>query len=186
MARTNHTRFVILGFLTHGPRSGYDIRKAIGASLGNFWNESFGQIYPALKAMEAEGLVRRAPAEGRSDRQAYVITERGRKALEGWVKEPAAPHVYRVETLVKLFFAPTVGPEEALKHVARFQAEHEALLAHYRAIQEHLDRSFAEDPDQPYWKLTVACGLKVSQAYAAWCQEARTVLAGLAQGGKHA
>ena len=188
MARSNHSRFVILGFLADQPRSGYDIRKVVEASLGNFWNESFGQIYPALKDLEAEGLVRKAegPQAGRAQRQAYVITGSGREALEKWVRTPAGPHAYRVETLVKVFFAPLVGPREARAHVARFRAEHGALLEKYRTIGAHLDQDCTGQPGLPYWKLTVACGLAVGNAYLEWCDEAEAVLARLEAGGTHA
>lgn len=184
MPRSNNTRFVILGFLAREPQSGYDIRKAIAGSLGNFWNESFGQIYPALKDLEAEGLIRRV--EGETRRQVYTITPRGRAALETWVKQPAEPHVYRVETLVKLFFSPLTGPAAARAHVARFKAEHAALMAKYQAIGEMLDRTFQGDPGFPYWKLTVACGLTVGQAYLDWCAQAEAVLADLDGGKDHA
>jgi DNA-binding PadR family transcriptional regulator len=188
MARSNNSRFVILGFLVDRAKSGYDIRKAIEASMGNFWNESFGQIYPALKELEAEGLVRKAegPQSSRARRQAYLITPAGRSALEQWVRTPAGPHTYRVETLVKLFFAPLVGPAEARAHIARFKAEHRALLAKYRSIDAHLDQDCAELPGLPYWKLTVDCGLAVGQAYVEWCDRADAVLARLLQGGSHA
>lgn len=188
MARSNNSRFVILGFLADQPRSGYDIRKTIEASLGNFWNESFGQIYPALKELEAEGLVRKAegPQAGRAQRQAYVITGAGRTTLNQWVRTPAGPHAYRVETLVKLFFAPLVGPAEARAHIARFKAEHLALLEKYRGIDVHLDKDCAGNPGLPYWRLTVECGLAVGRAYVEWCDRAETVLADLDKGGTHA
>jgi DNA-binding PadR family transcriptional regulator len=187
MARSNNSRFVILGFLTDQPRSGYDIRKAIEESIGNFWNESFGQIYPSLKELEAEGLVTRAegPQSGRAQRQVYAITAPGRAALEQWVKTPAGPHTYRVETLVKLFFAPLVGPGEARAHVARFKAEHGALVAKYQDIGAHLDKDCADHPGLPFWKLTVACGLAVGRAYLEWCDEAEAELARLDKGETH-
>ena len=188
MARSSNSRFVILGFLADRDRSGYDIRKAIEASMGNFWNESFGQIYPALKELEAEGLVRKAegPQAGRATRQAYTITPTGRSALEKWVRTPAGPHTYRVETLVKLFFAPLVGPTEARAHIARFKAEHWALLEKYRSIEVHLEQDCADLSGLPYWKLTVDCGLAVGRAYVEWCDRADAALARLEQGGSHA
>ena len=39
------------------PMSGYQLRLTIRRTIGNFWQESFGQIYPALRTMVAEGLV---------------------------------------------------------------------------------------------------------------------------------
>ena len=37
--------------------SGYDLGQNIRGSVGFFWNESYGQIYPNLKKLAAEGLV---------------------------------------------------------------------------------------------------------------------------------
>ena len=44
MARSNRTRYTVLGTLTHGPMTGYDIKKFIESSINNFWRESYGQI----------------------------------------------------------------------------------------------------------------------------------------------
>ena len=53
------TAKALLGLLSIGPMSGYDLRQLIPWSIGQFWNESYGQIYPALKQMTADGLVER-------------------------------------------------------------------------------------------------------------------------------
>ena len=187
MARPNNSRLVILGFLVEKPRSGYDIRKAIEASLGNFWNESFGQIYPTLKALEGEGLVEKTQdlQGGRAQRQAYVITQAGRACLDEWLREPAAPQTYRVESLVKLFFGSLIGPAEARAHVARFRAEHQTLVEKYRAIGSTLDEAYSGKPGLPYWKLTVACGVEIGTAYMDWCDRAEAALARLEEGGPH-
>ena len=47
----------LLGLLSLGPMSGYDIRQLIPQSIGHFWSESYGQIYPGLKRLAAAGLV---------------------------------------------------------------------------------------------------------------------------------
>ncbi len=47
----------LLGLLSLGPMSGYDIRQLISQSIGYFWSESYGQIYPGLKRLAAAGLV---------------------------------------------------------------------------------------------------------------------------------
>jgi len=56
----NRTAYTILGMLSIEPNlsaSGYEIRKAIESTVGYFWGESFGQIYPTLKRLAAEGLI---------------------------------------------------------------------------------------------------------------------------------
>ena len=47
------TAEALLGMLSLGPMSGYEIRQPIEESIGNFWRESFGQIYPTLKRLVA-------------------------------------------------------------------------------------------------------------------------------------
>ena len=162
MPRPNKSRYAVLGFLSWEPASGYDIRRAIAESVGNFWSESYGQIYPALRELEREGLARRRVEHtpGKPARHVYTITDAGRRELERWLEQPADPHVYRVEVLIKLFFGGQVPIEASLAHVARYRAEHERLLAGYRAIGEHLADGHVGDPRLPYWGLTVECGLK--------------------------
>jgi DNA-binding PadR family transcriptional regulator len=62
MPRENKTKFAVLGLLAYAPLSGYDIRRIYAQSLGNFWSESYGAIYPILKRLEEEGLATREVA----------------------------------------------------------------------------------------------------------------------------
>jgi len=39
---------VCLGMLTEGEASGYDLKKHFERSVGHFWSESYGRIYPML------------------------------------------------------------------------------------------------------------------------------------------
>ena len=48
---------VVLGLLADGPRSGYDIKAIVDRSTRFFWAASYGQIYPELRRLEAEGLI---------------------------------------------------------------------------------------------------------------------------------
>src|SRR5580658_2289456 len=55
-SREKASRFAVLGMLSLGEKlSGYDIRKVISESTANFWSESYGNIYPVLKRLLAEG-----------------------------------------------------------------------------------------------------------------------------------
>ena len=80
MAKENTTIYIILGLLTHEELSGYDIKKIIDSSIGNFWEVGYGQIYPTLKVIEKEGLVERKneiQSKG-PERITYTITDKGR------------------------------------------------------------------------------------------------------------
>lgn len=40
MAKEHKSRYAVLGMLSLGPMSGYDIKKVIEESINNFWQES--------------------------------------------------------------------------------------------------------------------------------------------------
>ena len=62
MARSEQTQTAVLGALSVMPMTGYALRNEIRDTLGHFWSESFGQIYPALAELERQGLVERRGA----------------------------------------------------------------------------------------------------------------------------
>ncbi len=55
--RSSSSSEVLLGLLTIEPMSGYDLGQLIRISVGHFWRESYGQIYPNLKKLASDGLV---------------------------------------------------------------------------------------------------------------------------------
>ena len=161
MLEKSRTAQVILGFLTWGPKSGYDVKKAVGASIGGFWSESFGQIYPALAALAGGGLAVRTdgPRTGRRRQHTYSITDAGRDELRRWLAEPVAMPPPRNELLLKLFFGRPAGRDASIAHVRAFAGEQRALADRYAAIRERLRRllatleiipiTYAQFPDFP-------------------------------------
>ena len=184
----NRTRYAVLGALTVEPMSGYDLKRFFEQGVSFFWTESYGQIYPILKQLKAEGLVadaagepgaasaRAGPAHPR--RAVYAITPAGRDALARWLSAPAEPQAgRRLEILLKLFFARHGGPDTAARLVADFRAHHAELLATYAATEARLRADHAAHPDLPFWLLTLSYGQHVSQALVAWCDAAARTLA---------
>ena len=55
MSSLSPTARVILGMLGLGLRTGYDVKRLSEDSTRFFWGASFGQIYPELKRLEAQG-----------------------------------------------------------------------------------------------------------------------------------
>jgi PadR family transcriptional regulator, regulatory protein AphA len=98
MPRENKTKYAVLGLLTYSPLSGYDVRRIYAQSLGNFWSESYGAIYPILRRLEEEGLATRevVRTSGRPDRNVFTITDLGRDELHRWLAQPPEPVKERV------------------------------------------------------------------------------------------
>lgn len=178
MARANRTRYTVLGTLTYGPMSGYDIKKFIERSINNFWRESYGQIYPTLKSLSSEGLVTRTveKQEGKPDRFVYSITEAGRDELREWLVEPAEPDVPRSEFLLKIFFGSEISLEANLRHIERYSAEVTDAAELCRTVYQQLTTQRADDPRLPYWSLVLRNGIAALSALEEWCREAPHML----------
>ena len=63
-----NTSFLLLGMIALEPQSGYDIKQMADGSTRHFWQISYGQIYPELKALEQVGMLQ-AEEAARGSRQ---------------------------------------------------------------------------------------------------------------------
>lgn len=167
--------------------SGYDIKKFVGESIGYFWNESYGQIYPMLKRIAAQGLAeaRVERQNGKPDRQVYSLTPAGRARLEQWLKLPPQMPPPRNELLLKLFFGRLGDRADVVRHVQEFRQRQEDLLRQYAHVERWLRRDHAKHPDLPYWLVTLSYGVHQSRALVAWCDETLSTLTRLPKAPKH-
>lgn len=86
----------ILSVVARQPETGYSLTQHINERTRGAWRPGPGTIYPMLKTMKREGLIRPLDAGGREDSVAYSITEKGKKELEGmqqaWLQRGTEGH----------------------------------------------------------------------------------------------
>ena len=70
---------VLLALLARRPMHGYDLMNELAQRMGRRYKPSPGSIYPAIAALESEGLVD-ATEEG--ERRVFAVTTAGREALD--------------------------------------------------------------------------------------------------------
>jgi PadR family transcriptional regulator AphA len=157
---------VVLGLLSHGPRSGYDIKAIVDRSTRFFWAASYGQIYPELRRLEDQGLIKGkdAPNGGRT-RRVYELTADGRKALVDWLLGNTVTIELRDESLLRLFFADALPHEQALMLLEGRKRGHEEYLEVLRAIDER------PGTDPPFTDLVLRWGLAFNEWGVKWCEE---------------
>lgn len=178
MAKENKTIYAILGLLNHEDMSGYDIKKRVENSLKFFWDVSFGQIYPGLKILEANGCIKCTgkSSEAGPERIVYSITELGRDTLKRWLSMPAEKEQTRYEILLKLFFGSAVAPEENIGIIREFKQRNVKLLDLFGLYKAELGQLRKGTDDHTYYYLTVLFGEKVLKAYLEWADEAVEIL----------
>jgi len=178
MSRNNQTDFVVLGLLSiEGDQSGYEMRKRIQDSVGYFWGESFGQIYPALKRLADEGLIVAGEnsSSGRQ-KQLYSLTEAGHDRLRSWLAVPYRDDPPRDEFLLKLFFGRAARPSVSIAHVLEFRRKNRQMLAALERLESLGRERSGHHPHFPFWMLTLSYGLSQVRASLEWSESALAVL----------
>jgi len=152
MSTLTPTARVILGMLKLGAPTGYEIKKVIDGSTRFFWTASYGQIYPELKRLQREGLVRsKQEPRGKVNRTFYELTPKGEEALRNWLTDGENTlYEIRDEGLLRLFFSDVLSREDVLANLRTQQQLFELVLARFREI-EVLARGDVEDGlEYPY------------------------------------
>jgi DNA-binding PadR family transcriptional regulator len=174
---------VLLGLLSIAPMSGYDLGQAIRGSVGFFWNESYGQIYPNLKklAMDGFAISKTERQKGKPERHVYSITKMGRERLAAWLKVKPQPEIARNELLLKLFFGERAPAGVLIGYVERMVEEHSAVLVLLEeAEREGIDKNL-QYPGAPYWRMAAHYGQMEMKAHIAWAKETSAELKKLAR-----
>ena len=178
----NRTAYVLLGLLSIEPnQSGYDLRKAIESSVGYFWSESYGQIYPALKQLAATGLIAASsPASGaRQRRKEYSLTDAGRACLREWLALPFQNDPPRNEFLLKLFFGREAPPGVSIGHIRELQERNRRTLATMLELEAFAGAQGSQNPHFPFWMLTLRLGIAMTRAALDWGEAALAQLASM-------
>ncbi len=181
--------YVVLASLAHESRSGYDVTKWLTSVASHFWPVVHSGIYPALAALESDGLVRHetVTSEHGPARKVYSLTMRGQQDLLAWVDSPAPTAQVRDEQLVRALCYGYLPPELALARLAQVRQAHIARLAHYEALQREImgvdaagkDEVGVADSAQLGKLLVVRRGILSEQGYLHWCEEAALLIEAL-------
>lgn len=161
--------YALLGLLSRGPASGYDLRKVFQETLLGLYSDSPGSIYPALRRLEAKGLVRGGAPEGGRRRRPLTLTPRGRGVLESWLREP--PDIGRTARSrgaveLKLAFLRDVLPGADLP---RFLDSYAASLDRLCAEAEAA-RAANQDKLSASARVALDLGIHRMRSTSAWCR----------------
>jgi len=171
LASSEQTQMAILGALSIAPMTGYAVREQIRETLGHFWSESFGQIYPALADLERQGMVERHDS-GDSRSSLFAITAQGTARLRGLLAGEPQRQKPRNGVMLRLFFGRQLGPEACRELVLSARAQAESQLAHLQDARNELAKDAGLNDDAPYILLTISAGEHAARATIAWADEA--------------
>ena len=158
-------RAVLLGFLTRGDLTGYELKGAMDESVGFFFGASYGSIYPALRNLEEEGLVRSTLVvqSDRPNKKVYSLTPEGRAYFLDALEEPPAEDSFRSEFLMQLFFGHHQDPERLLALIGDHRSGLSNSLERLRKTEEAV-----REVATPYELMCLRFGLARYEATLSW------------------
>ena len=164
----------ILGLISYGSLSGYEIMTVFRDSLNHFWTAQTSQIYRELQTMQKAGWISETHVvqTGKPDKNVFSITPAGRDELLRWLRDDALPANTRLPFLMKTFFMGEMPVEENLAYFKAmrddrvFPDEGEKASADaemYRRAIEHPEKAL-------YWKFTIEFGRMYEKMQREWCE----------------
>lgn len=163
-------KYAILGLLHYTDMHGYQIKKHIEHNFGHMWTVNYGQIYPNLKKMEGEGLLRtrEVAQQGRPNKKRYSITDKGRKEFRAWLeKTPERGMLLRDPFLMRFVFFGFGDKERSLAIIEDQIRQYD--LQHAKRVK-NLARWQKQDV---YVRLIAQLGLDLNEAMLNWLKKAR-------------
>jgi DNA-binding PadR family transcriptional regulator len=175
----------LLGLLMQGALSGYDIRRIFTQTPMGTFSDSPGAIYPALKRLEADGLVRGRVerSAGLRQRRIFRVTPAGRSMFRHWLSAPVTHDdvVHGTDELLLRFsfMDPGIGEAASVRFLGSLQHE---LKAYIPELKLYLDSHGREMPRSG--RLAVESGIRSYEALLQWTKHALTTYGKHGKGGK--
>jgi PadR family transcriptional regulator, regulatory protein AphA len=173
--------YAILGILSYGPMTGYNLKKVFDKSISHVWAASLSQIYRELSKLEHKGYVSSIKEEqkDRPDKRVYTITDDGKNAFVQWLQEfpEELSFSHRDEFMLRIFFGSRLDKEELIKQLKRFILE----KSQYLELLEETEKKFNVCPgnfpvesskkDELFWHLTIKRGKMTLKTLIKWAEE---------------
>jgi PadR family transcriptional regulator AphA len=176
VSRLPTTSYAILGLLSRGPKSGYDLAALADRTIAHFWSIAKSQVYGELARLERLGYVRGTDVKQRKtpDKRVFRWTATGEAALDTWLREAVStPDRYRSAFLVKLFFGDRIPPSVLDEHFERYRAG----VRRYRDQLASIVRQTGDQPEVAYRRATAQLGQRLTEAVEGWVDAVRSDLA---------
>lgn len=155
-------RYGLLGLLSYGKTTGYDLDKEFKKSLNFFWQAQTSQIYRELNAMEKQGWLTSEVVQqtDKPNKKIYTLTQSGKDELHRWLMTNTIEEDLKVRDpfLVKLFFS---SEKETASNIETMKQFRQCCAYALRKIEERAGPCMDEadqNPHRIYWEATASFG----------------------------
>ena len=166
-------KHAILGFLVDQPMHGYGLKRKLSPALPRERRVNDGVLYPLLRRMEEDGLVRKRVERGQSgrDRNVFHATVQGRREFERWLQsaddeadEATYDFLVGHPFLTKCLFFAKLGPNDVTRKLDAQLEDSTRKLETFQKIREGM---VARDVD-PYRIAVLDLGIAQQKERVRW------------------
>ena len=168
---------VLLGVIDSEPRSGYGLKKMFNASPASVYRPSPGALYPALRRLEARGLLHaeKRVSSGRRALRMYYVTDAGRAIHVEWLRQPVFPATVGADLGLHLMRFALMENHLPRESVLAFLTELESALDTFVTAMERYVASGVQS-GRPHAELAIEHGIAVHRASLRWTRSAQAKL----------
>ena len=169
---------ILLGLLRE-PATGYDLKNVFSETVRHFWSARLSQIYPTLKRLEQQQMLRsrREPSPKGPDRKVYTVTEKGRAELLTWLRSEPAVGTERFAYLAQLYFMDAIGDiHDTRAFMNALRDHHSRWLAQLRAVEQDIVTTYGDATEHYadagfHQFAALRMGIHSLGSKVAWCDE---------------
>ncbi|MCI0874665.1 MAG: PadR family transcriptional regulator [Chloroflexi bacterium] len=170
------SNYLILGLLSFGEMSGYDLKQTADMSVAHFYaSPARSQIYTELRRLSELGYVeaREVEQSDRPDKRLYKVTRSGEAALRDWLENtPTSADVIKSHLLLKVFFGNHMDRATLIDEVRQYRDE----SIKFTEMLQNLCSNCHGEPGSLFIYLTVGQVVGHSKANETWANEALELL----------
>lgn len=160
-------RAALLGLLSEGPATGYELSRDFDVSASVVWPAPKGEIYRELARLQDLGFAVPDDASGIRNRRRWQITPSGRAELKRWLRS-GADYSLRYEPMLRAAFLGALGADDIAARIAADRAFFEGELRKLKQVR----KTPPEAKSAARRRYALPMAIRFYEAMIAWCDEA--------------
>lgn len=168
----------ILGLLTYGSMTGYDVKKLFSESLNFFWNTQTSQIYRELDTIEKKEWVTSEyiVQNDKPNKKVLTITDKGIKELTRWLDEYSVENSLKIrdEITMRVFFGANGNRDDLKKELIKYKKMNQEFSDRLKKSEELLDyreQLTGKSGQKIYWLMALERGYYTATSNIKWVDQ---------------
>lgn len=172
----------ILGLLSYGSMTGYELMKVFNDSLSFFWSAQTSQIYRELDTIEKKGWVESEAViqHDKPNKKVFTITELGKEALIAWLDDHSVKKQmkFRDDLTMRVFFSSKADRGLLIDELKQYKGMNESFMAGLTAAKhKYIDQKMDDiEDDTLYWQMAILRGVRSAEGNIKWVEDCLSLL----------